>query len=255
MGKSRVVAETGAGQHGVATAAAAARLGLPCRVYMGTVDMARQAPNVTRMRLFGAEVVGVDNSPEMIGAARTAGQRPRLSFELGDLREWRPSRPVDVLVCNAVLQWVPGHLAVIRRWPDLLAPGGWLAIQLPGNYDQPSHAILLDLVRSPRWQPLLASAELNRQAHDPAEYLDVFVQAGCEADAWETTYLHVLAGPDAVTEWYRGTGLRPVLAALDPGPAAEFLAEYGERARAAYPARPSGTVLPFRRVFAVAHKR
>jgi len=60
MGKTRVVAETGAGQHGVATAAAAARLGLPCRVYMGVDDMARQAPNVSRMRLLGAEVVGVD---------------------------------------------------------------------------------------------------------------------------------------------------------------------------------------------------
>ncbi|PYQ35059.1 MAG: tryptophan synthase subunit beta, partial [Acidobacteria bacterium] len=61
MGKRRVIAETGAGQHGVATAAAAARLGIPCRVYMGTVDMARQSPNVSRMRLLGAEVIAVDS--------------------------------------------------------------------------------------------------------------------------------------------------------------------------------------------------
>jgi len=60
MGKTRIVAETGAGQHGVATAAASARLGLPCRVYMGVDDMARQAPNVSRMTLLGAEIVGVD---------------------------------------------------------------------------------------------------------------------------------------------------------------------------------------------------
>jgi tryptophan synthase beta chain len=60
MGKTRVVAETGAGQHGVATAAAAARLGVVCRVYMGTTDMGRQSPNVARMRLLGAEVVPVD---------------------------------------------------------------------------------------------------------------------------------------------------------------------------------------------------
>ena len=59
MGKTRVVAETGAGQHGVATAAAAARLGIPCVVYMGAVDMERQSPNVSRMRLLGAEVVPV----------------------------------------------------------------------------------------------------------------------------------------------------------------------------------------------------
>ena len=203
----------------------------------------------------GADVVGVDSSPEMIGAARAeAGQRPGLSFVLGDLREWRPARPVDVLVSNAVLQWVPGHLELMRSWPDMLSPGGWLAIQLPGNFSQPSHAILLDLVRSARWRPLLAGVRLNRQAPDPAEYLGLLAPAGCEVDAWETTYLHVLPGGDPVTEWYRGTGLRPVLAALDPGEAEEFVAEYGERARAAYPRTPYGTVLPFRRVFVVARR-
>jgi len=201
----------------------------------------------------GADVIGLDSSPEMIDAARArAGRQPGLSFALGDLREWRPARPVDVLVCNAVLQWVPGHLDLVRTWPGLLSPGGWLAFQLPGNYDEPSHAILLDLVRSARWQPLLAGVRLNRQAHDPAEYLGLLASAGCEVDAWETTYLHVLSGPDPVVEWHRGTGLRPVLAALDPGQGERFLAEYRERVTQAYPAAPYGTVLPFRRVFVVA---
>ena len=69
----------------------------------------------------GADVVGLDNSPEMIGAAQ-AEAGPRLSFAVADLREWRPPRPVDVLVSNAVLQWVPDHLDVVRCWPDLLSP-------------------------------------------------------------------------------------------------------------------------------------
>jgi len=60
MGKTEIIAETGAGQHGVATAAACARLGLDCTVYMGVTDMARQAPNVARMRLFGTKVVPVE---------------------------------------------------------------------------------------------------------------------------------------------------------------------------------------------------
>ena len=220
------------------------------------VDLGCGPGNLTAVlaqRWPGADVVGVDNSPEMISAAK-AGQRSRLSFTLGDLRDWRPARPVDVLVSNAALQWVPGHEDLVRGWPDLLAPGGWLAIQLPGNFSQPSHAILLELVNSARWRPLLPGIQLNRQAPDPAEYLDLLAPAGCEVDAWETTYLHVLPGDDPVTEWYRGTGLRPVLAALDPGQAEEFVADYGERARAAYPRRPYGTVLPFRRVFAVARR-
>ena len=205
-----------------------------------------------------AQIVGVDSSPEMISAARQLGEQRAgpggLSFVLGDLREWRPQRPVDVLVSNAVLQWVPGHLDVVAHWPHLLPGGGWLAIQLPGNYHQPSHAILLDLARSDRWRPLLAGVQLNRQAHDPGTYLDLLARAGCEVDAWETTYLHVLPGPDPVAEWYRGTGLRPVLAALDPGQAEEFVADYRERTREAYPPAPYGTVLPFRRVFVVARR-
>ncbi len=66
MGKRRIVAETGAGQHGVATATAAALLGIDCVVYMGTVDMARQAPNVFRMKLLGAEVRGVDSGSKTL---------------------------------------------------------------------------------------------------------------------------------------------------------------------------------------------
>jgi trans-aconitate 2-methyltransferase len=134
-------------------------------------------------------------------------------------------------------------------------PGGWLAFQVPGNFDQPSHEILRELAASRRWRPLLGDVQLNRQSAQPAEYLDLLAGAGCEVDAWETTYLHVLAGTDPVLEWYKGTGLRPVLAALDAAAARDFLAEYGARAREAYPAAPYGTVLPFRRVFVVAKRR
>jgi tryptophan synthase beta chain len=69
MGVRRIVAETGAGQHGVATAAACARLGLPCTVYMGSIDVARQAPNVARMQLFGAEVHSVESGDATLRAA------------------------------------------------------------------------------------------------------------------------------------------------------------------------------------------
>jgi trans-aconitate 2-methyltransferase len=210
----------------------------------------------------GADVTGVDSSPEMIAAARElqAGAGPgsaaaRVSFTLGDLRDWRPERPAGVIVANAVLQWLPDQLAVLAGWPARLAPGGWLALQVPGNFDQPGHEIIRQLAASPRWRPVLGGIELNRQTVQPADYLDVLARAGCEVDVWETTYLHVLPGPDPVLDWYKGSGLRPVLAALRPGQAADFLAEYGELVRAAYPQQAYGTVLPFRRVFAVASVR
>jgi trans-aconitate 2-methyltransferase len=209
-----------------------------------------------------ADVDGVDSSAEMIATANRMlaesaaadGETGRLTFSVGDVRDWKPERPVDVIVSNAVLQWVPGHLDLLPRWTASLADGGWLAFQLPGNFDQPSHAVLRELAAAPRWREMVAGAELNRQAGDPADYLDVLARLGLSVDSWETTYLHVLPGPDPVTEWYKGTGLRPVLSILDPADAAQFLTEYGERVRAAYPAAPYGTVFPFRRVFVVARK-
>ncbi len=205
----------------------------------------------------GADVQGIDSSAEMIAAARAlpAGEGHRLSFSVGDVREWEPAGRVDVIVSNAVLQWVPDHLSVLARWAGFLAAGGWLAFQVPGNFDQPSHAALRELAGSGRWRSLLAGVPLNRQSADPAEYLDLLARAGFQADAWETTYLHVLHGDDPVLDWYKGTGLRPVLAALPQDQAAQFLDEYRARMSEAYPAAPYGTVFPFRRVFAVAVRR
>jgi trans-aconitate 2-methyltransferase len=215
----------------------------------------------------GAQVQGIDSSAEMIASARqlrgdTGGRPPgpaqqlgeRLRFRQGDVRDWRPDGPVDVIVSNAVLQWVPGHEQLLPRWVETLVPGGWLAFQVPGNFDQPSHVILRELTGSQRWRAQLADLSLTRQSPDPAQYVDLLSRAGCLVNAWETTYLHVLPGEDPVLEWYKGTGLRPVLAALEPADAGEFLAEYSRRLRGAYPSRPYGTVLPFRRVFVVAQR-
>jgi trans-aconitate 2-methyltransferase len=203
----------------------------------------------------GATVIGVDSSEAMIESACSGAQQDGgPSFVLADVRDWEPPGLTDVLVSNAVLQWIPGQLDVLARWAGFLAGGGWIAVQVPGNFDQPGHVIMRELAGSARWRPLLDGVALNRQATGPAEYLDLLAAAGCTTDAWETTYLHVLTGDNPVLEWYKGTGLRPVLDALPAGLAGEFLAEYGARVRAAYPARPYGTVLPFRRVFAVGRR-
>jgi trans-aconitate 2-methyltransferase len=202
-------------------------------------------------------VVGVDSSPEMIAAAQASAATdaaPNLSFTVGDVWEWRPERPLDVLVSNAVLQWVPGHDELLLRWADLLAPGGWLAFQLPGNFDQPSHAIVREMAGSPRWRGLLAGVRLNRQAGDPADYVALLARPGFTVDAWETSYLHILPGENPVLEWTKGTTLRPVLAALDAEQADAFVREYGERLRQEYTPHSFGTIFPFRRVFTVVRR-
>lgn len=199
-----------------------------------------------------ASVLGVDSSEEMLAKARSLTS-PRLRFRPGAIQDWAADRPVDVLVSNAALQWVPDHVRQIERLVTQVRPDGVLAFQVPGNGDAPSHTLLADIRRSPRWVRLLG--EGPRRFPDtlgPSAYLDLLVRLGCAVDAWETTYVHVLAGPDPVLRWMRGAGLRPVLSRLSAADAADFEAEYAAAMRTAYPAGPHGTVLPFRRVFVVA---
>lgn len=200
----------------------------------------------------GAVIDALDSSPEMIGAAREHEIPGRLRFRVGDVAAWEPDGPVDVIVSNAVLHWVPEHLDLLPRWVGALAPGGHLAFQVPGNFGAPSHALLRELARSDRWRAELGRLQRDAPVLDPAGYLDLLARRGCSVDAWETTYAQVLQGDDPVLEWVKGTALRPVLTALDPDETGEFLAAYRERLRRAYPAAPYGTVFPFRRIFVIA---
>ncbi|WP_300399698.1 trans-aconitate 2-methyltransferase [Nocardioides sp.] len=239
------------------------RIGAPAPA--AVVDLGCGPGNLTRLlaeRWPQAQVTGLDSSPEMIAAARRDVVRPdgdgSLSFGVADLREWRPDAPVDVLVSNATLQWVGGHLDLLPRLVEAVAPGGWLAFQVPGNFAEPSHEIRRVLADE---APYVAHTRglATPASHDPTVYLEALAALGCAVDAWETTYLHVLstrADPDPVFTWVSGTGARPTLQALEAesaGLRGEFEEELKARLRTAYPPSDRGRVLlPFRRVFVVA---
>ncbi|MGH4029816.1 trans-aconitate 2-methyltransferase [Actinomycetota bacterium Odt1-20B] len=210
-----------------------------------------------------AHITGYDNSPEMLARAEArTGPTPgggRLDFAHADVGRWVPEETYDVIVSNATLQWVPGHVNSFAAWVDRLAPGGTFAFQVPGNFDAPSHVLMRELSESARWREPLGGVLRHADAVlTPADYLERLAALGCTADVWETTYLHLLQGPDPdpVLDWVKGTGLRPVLTALEGDPEArmEFLDAYRALLREAYPATGHGTVFPFRRVFAVARK-
>jgi trans-aconitate 2-methyltransferase len=203
-----------------------------------------------------AQVVGVDSSADMLGlAAEWSANKPSLQFSREDIADWMPPVEADVVVTNAALQWVPGHRELLPRWLAALKPGAWFALQVPGNFNAPSHALMRELADSQAWSDRLAGVLRHEDVvGEAADYLRIMLDAGCDADAWETTYLQVLPGDDAVLEWVRGAGLRPVLAALPADEASEFEAEYAARLADAYPRSAYGTVFPFRRVFAVARK-
>ncbi|MFI6491714.1 trans-aconitate 2-methyltransferase [Streptomyces sp. NPDC050564] len=241
-----------------------ARVPAPPREPARIADLGCGPGNVTTQlaeRWPTAHITGYDNSPEMLArtteyAGPTAGGG-RLDFAHADLTRWAPPETYDLIVSNAALQWVPGHLESFPAWLDALAPGGTFAFQIPNNIDAPLHALMRELAATARWKDLLDGVLRHEDSvHDPLVYLDRLARLGCEADVWETTYMQLLPGEDPVLDWAKGTGLRPALTALADDPEARdaFVGEYRDLLRDAYPTEPYGTVLPFRRLFAVARK-
>jgi trans-aconitate 2-methyltransferase len=217
------------------------------------VDLGCGPGNLTALlprRWPHAQVHGVDASPEMIERARAQGL-DAVRFEIGDARSWEPAEPVDVLISNATLQWIPDHLDLLARLVDHVSTGGWLAFQVPGNFGEPSHVIRRELAAEQPYAPYTADAA-TPDAFGPEVYLARLLELGCTVDAWETTYLHLLTGEDPVFTWVTGTGARPTLQALPDDLRPAFADELRRRLRAAYPPGPDGVVLPFRRVFVVA---
>lgn len=200
-----------------------------------------------------AEIVGADSSPAMIAKAQTIKGVEDLRFIERDLRSWRPEPGTDVIISNAALQWVPEHRALLPGLVERLSADGWLAFQVPGNFGEPSHVLLHELAATEPYAEHTAGLA-RAAAAEPADYLADLAALGCAVDAWETTYLHVLPGEDPVFGWISSTGARPVLQALQDDLRESFETTYKAQLRDAYPTHAYGTVLPFRRIFVVAHK-
>ena len=205
-----------------------------------------------RERWPGAQVHGVDSSAEMLAAAAPRAAPGALTFAQGDAAAWTSAEPVDLVISNALAQWLDDHRGLLARWCGAVAQGGAIAVQMPGNFDAPSHRLLAQARADGPWAERLAGMERGNAVQEPAWYAEQLAAHGfTHVDVWETTYVHVLQGPDAVLEWIKGTALRPVLARLTPQEQPRFLAQLGARLREAYPARPCGVLFPFRRIFLV----
>jgi len=201
-----------------------------------------------------AAIVGLDSSPNMLAAARA--RLPRADFRQGDIAEWSdPS--AELVFANAALQWVPDHIGVMRRLAAELPARGCLAVQMPDNEDEPSHALMREIAATARFRDKLADAAAARERIGGFAEYDDALSASCEeVDVWRTTYVHRLAGPDAIVAWLESTGLRPFLNPLDADERADFLALYRAGVARAYPARAGGgALLPFPRLFIVATRR
>ena len=224
-------------------------LDMPGRV----VDLGCGPGNSTELlveRYPEASVLGLDSSPAMIDAARK--RLPGVRFETADVATWTPDRPVDLIFANAVLQWLPGHPALLPRLFGLLAPGGVLAVQMPDNLDEPSHRAMRTVAAQEPWADRMDSG-MREQLPSPTAYYDMLVGEAATVDVWRTAYHHPMESPAAIVAWLRATGLRPYLDRLDSADQVKFLSRYEALLDRDYPVRADGKrLLAFPRLFIVA---
>jgi len=197
-------------------------------------------------------VIGLDSSKDMLREARK--RLPRCDFIEADLETWTPQEPADLLFANAVFHWVPDHQMAMRRLIEGLPEGGVLAVQMPDNTREPSHVLMQELANKGSWANNSALAEAVRfDLLRPETYYDLFKPLCRRVEIWHTIYNHVMAGPKAIVEWFKGSALRPFLSALDAAVADDFLEAYTAEIARNYPARSDGqTLLRFPRLFVVA---
>ena len=204
-------------------------------------------------RFPGAEVIGVDSSPDML---RQAGERlPRCKFVEADLSAWKPEPGTELLFSNAVFHWVPDHPHVLKRLLQALGPGGVLAVQMPDNAKQPVFTALERVIASGPWAASVAQTKgrQRKQLLKPEQYYDLFRPLCRRVDIWHTHYNHLIDDHAGVVEWFKGSGLRPLLAPLDAVTREAFLSRYIDEISRTYPLRCDGKVmLTFPRLFIVA---
>ncbi len=192
--------------------------------------------------------MGVDASPAMLAAARAGGYDALAEADVG---AWRPEAPPAVIFSNAVLHWLPDHAALIPRLAGLVARGGCLAVQMPRQFDAPSHRLIRD-VAARLFPDLFDWRGWVAPVAAPEDYARMLAPLGT-AEVWETTYLQRLPAAAAghpVRLFTQSTALRPVAERLDAKAREAFLAAYEAALGEAYPAEADGTVLmPFRRLF------
>ncbi len=228
---------------------------IPDAPYRAIWDIGCGTGSITKLlreRWPEARVHGLDNSPDMLDKARAI---EGIEWIEGDASRWTAPEPANLIFSNAVLQWLDGHERLFPHLIQQVARGGVLAVQMPRNFDAPSHALLRDTAARGPWAPRLVPVLRTAPVATPEAYYDLLMPHATHIDIWEVEYLHVLQGEDAVLEWTRGTAVRPVLDRLDPAQRSEFLATYAEKLRTAYPRRRDGmTLFPFRRLFIVAQR-
>ena len=229
---------------------------VPTRNVHVAVDIGCGPGNSTellRARFPNATVAGLDGSADMLDAARK--RLPDVRFDEVDIASWTDPGPFDVILANAVLQWLPDHAQLLPALVGKLASQGSLAVQMPDNLDEPAHVLMREAAANGPWSAKLEGVAARRAPrYGPRWYYELLQPLCGSVHVWTTTYHHRLeGGAQGVVEWFKGSGLRPFLDPLDEAERVAYLDRYTRAVEQAYPPLADGAVLlPFPRLFIVA---
>lgn len=217
-------------------------------------DLGCGAGSVTpylRHRFLLADIQGVDHSPEMLGAARTV-HRDVAHWVQADVAHWQPAQAQDLIFSNAALHWLDGHEVLFPRLMGFVKPGGVLAVQMPDQFDQPSHVLMRETAAEGPWAQTLGALLRPAPVAEAGRYYDWLKPHCASVDIWRTTYVQELRGDDAVLNWIASTALKPLLEALAPAQVPPFRERLAAKLCEAYPKRANGvTLFAFQRLFIV----
>ena len=221
------------------------------------IDLGCGAGNVTRalkQRWPEAAFIGVDGSPDMLARARA--QEPDVTWVEADMNDWRPANPVDLIFSNAALHWLDDHGALFPRLLGHIAPGGFLAVQMPRNWAAPSHTCITEAAQAGPWRDKLEPLLRPAPTHAPKVYYDILAPVTARLAVWETDYCQILEGENPVAEFVKGSQLKRFLDALEEPERSRFENDYRARILDAYPRCEDGkTLFPFRRLFILAGRK
>lgn len=197
-----------------------------------------------------ADIIGIDNSPNMIKKAKA--EHSDINFRLCDALSL--DGRYDLLFSNACLQWMPNHDVVIPSLMAKLNVGGVFAVQVPMNGDEPLFRVIREVADEPRW----SLSDIQTQANEtltPSEYYNILSGCASAFDMWEVKYYHTMPDHKALVDWVKGTRLRPYLDFLGADKAMAFEEEIVKRLEKIYPIMDNGNIVYcFRRFFFTAVK-
>lgn len=213
---------------------------------------------ILKDRWSNAKVVGVDSSEDMLKKARA--DYPDIEFRMGDISQFNAPEKIDCIFANASLQWCDHHEKLFPHFIQSLNKNGVLAIQIPNNFHAAAHQAAIEILQAnTQWNPLIQNLRygiLKNKFYQMPWYYDLFAQSGLQAiQLWETEYAVEMENHTGIFDWVKGTGLQPILSAMNDADKKLFEEKYIENITQKFQVQANKKVLfPFLRLFMVGVK-